>query len=138
MNPCNFFHMPSFPFIWSLIISHVFRVLWLCAFFLSKNVEEKQVVRNVDPLSYYILYLVNQPYYFLHITIFIFINKMYNYFLQENHFFTLTQNTTNFNNRMHMTRPVDSESSCWTTPQDVATISTNRGFTYCTVEFVAI
>jgi len=38
------------------------------------------------------LYLVNQPYNFLHITIFFYINKMYIYFYKKITLLTLTEN----------------------------------------------
>lgn len=40
------------------------------------------------------LYLVNQPYHFLHITIFFYINKMYIYFYKKITPLTLTENIT--------------------------------------------
>jgi len=47
------------------------------------------------------LYLVNQPYHFLHITIFFYINKMYIYFYKKITLLTLNRKHHYTSNRIH-------------------------------------
>jgi hypothetical protein len=68
------------------------------------------------------LYLVNQPYYFLYITMFFFINKMYNYFYNKITLFTLTENTTNISNRTHITNLGRVCPTEWQTLQDLPSV----------------